>query len=324
MPHSSDFSWLAGRIVFLGDSVTMEGTYVSIIEYVIQKSFPDRTIDLIGLGLSSETASGLSEVMHEPLHGYVRPCVHQRLRSALAKTKPSLVVACYGMNDGIYHPQSPARMQAFQDGIQRLIAKSRAAGATVLLLTPPPFDPVPVREILLPEDATDFSYRTPFARYDTVLQDYSRWIMGLDLQGVHAVDLNTPLTDYLLSRRTANPDFCFSRDGIHPSPAGHLLMARTILHTLGLPIPTHDLERDLLAVQADPLYVLVDRRRRARSDGWLRFVGYPGIGPEAIASIDDTESAAATQQAQIDRLRADAPRLRGVVRQSIRNASTTG
>jgi lysophospholipase L1-like esterase len=303
---SSDFSWLDGRILFLGDSVTMEGTYVSIIEYELQKTFRDRAIDLIGLGLSSETASGLSEIMHEPLHGFVRPCVHQRLRMAMAKAMPSVVVACYGMNDGIYHPQSPARMQAFQDGILRLIADSQAAGATVLLLTPPPFDPLPIRELLLPKDAPDFSYRTPFARYDTVLQDYSRWITGLNLPGVRAVDLNTPLTDYLKRQRIQNPDFCFSRDGIHPSPAGHLLMARTVLRTWGLPIPTHDLERDLLAVQSDPLFVLVDRRRRARSDGWLNYVGYPGIGAEAIPSIDDTESAAATLQAQIHLLAPDA------------------
>jgi len=299
MPHSPDFSWPDGRILFLGDSVTMEGTYVSIIEYELQKTFRDRAIDLIGLGLSGETASGLSEIMHEPLHGYVRPCVHQRLGAVLAKAKPSVIVACYGMNDGIYHPQSPARMQAFQDGIQRLIADSRAAGAKVLLLTPPPFDPVPVRAKLLPEDAPEFSYRAPFARYDTVLQDYSRWIMGLDLPGVRAVDLNTPLTDYLQRRRTRNPDFCFSRDGIHPSPAGHLLMARTVLQTWGLPIPTHDLDLELRTIQADPFFVLVDRRRRARSDGWLNYVGYPGIGAEAIDSITPTESAAATLQAQI-------------------------
>jgi hypothetical protein len=35
--------------------------------------------------------------------------------------KPEVVVACYGMNDGIYWPQSEQRMEAYRQGIGRLI-----------------------------------------------------------------------------------------------------------------------------------------------------------------------------------------------------------
>ena len=66
-------------------------------------------------------------------------------------TKPDLVVACYGMNDGIYYPFGEARFQAFQDGHQFASAIRRPLpGAKVLHLTPPVFDPVPLRAKTLP------------------------------------------------------------------------------------------------------------------------------------------------------------------------------
>ncbi|MDX1565569.1 MAG: hypothetical protein R3236_09200, partial [Phycisphaeraceae bacterium] len=90
------------RVLILGDSITHGGTYVTMFEAYLYRNHPDLKVDVLGVGLSSETASGLSEKTHP----FPRPDVHTRLDSALAKTKPNVVVACYGMNDGIYHPQS--------------------------------------------------------------------------------------------------------------------------------------------------------------------------------------------------------------------------
>ena len=120
--------------MFLGDSITAAGQYVSLIECELQRRYPRETFDIISIGISSETTSALTEKTHG---SFPRPCVHERLQRALDKVKPDIVVACYGMNDGIYHPQSDERMQAYQQGINKLIADSRAAGATVVLLTPP-------------------------------------------------------------------------------------------------------------------------------------------------------------------------------------------
>ena len=94
---------------------------------------------MVGIGLSSETCSGLSE----PDHPFPRPDVHERLDRALAKVRPDVVVACYGMNDGIYYPFGEDRFKAYQNGVNRLIEKVHATGAKLILLAPPPFDPVP-------------------------------------------------------------------------------------------------------------------------------------------------------------------------------------
>lgn len=56
---------LAGkRIVVLGDSITQGGTYVSFMDYFLQKARPQLRFEVYPLGLSSETLSGLSEAGH--------------------------------------------------------------------------------------------------------------------------------------------------------------------------------------------------------------------------------------------------------------------
>lgn len=54
----------AKRIVFLGDSITYSGEYVSYLELYLLKEFPERDYDIIDVGLPSETVSGLSEPGH--------------------------------------------------------------------------------------------------------------------------------------------------------------------------------------------------------------------------------------------------------------------
>lgn len=112
------------RVVFLGDSNTFAGHYISMIDGYLFTRFPDKKFELINLGLPSETVSGLSE----PDHPYPRPGVHDRLERVLAKSKPDVVVACYGMNDGIYYPFSEERLKKYQQGIEMLINKVTRSG----------------------------------------------------------------------------------------------------------------------------------------------------------------------------------------------------
>ena len=91
------------RVMVLGDSITQNGLYVSFIEYFLTKTYAPKEVDIISIGLSSETTSGLTERVHPG----PRPCVFSRLKKALEGIKPQVVVACYGMNDGIYLPLRP-------------------------------------------------------------------------------------------------------------------------------------------------------------------------------------------------------------------------
>ena len=119
---SADADALAGRrVVFLGDSITQAGGYVGLVDYYLEKLHPDKDFDILGLGLASETLSGLSEEGHAG-GKFPRPCLFERLGRVLEKAKPEVVFACYGMNDGIYQPLDKDRFAAFQKGVALLIA----------------------------------------------------------------------------------------------------------------------------------------------------------------------------------------------------------
>ena len=87
-------------VVFFGDSITEAGTYVEYIETFLLTRFPGKRFRIVNRGISSETISGTSEPDHDPR----RPCAHDRFTRDVASEKPDVVVACFGMNDGNYHP----------------------------------------------------------------------------------------------------------------------------------------------------------------------------------------------------------------------------
>ncbi|MFT5130798.1 MAG: lysophospholipase L1-like esterase [Rhodothermales bacterium] len=292
---------LAGkRILFLGDSITAAGSYVSMTLYELLRQNPEADFDVVCIGLGSETASCLSEADHP----FPRPCIHERLERALAAVKPDVVFACYGMNDGIYHPPSADRQVAYEDGIQMLIDKAKAAGVEhIVLLTPGTFDPVPVASKVRREPPEKgYSYKFPFADYNDVLANFAKWILAVEQPGVHSVDLHQPMADFVATQRKANPGYTLARDGIHPQAIGHLVMAQSILAALGVQ-PEADRDAALARTHADPLYTLVDRYRKARSKAWLSYVGYTRGKTVKTDSIDAAEATARTQMQAINALR---------------------
>jgi len=275
---------LAGkRVMILGDSITQDGTYVSYLEYFLTKQYPERSFDIINVGLSSETASGLSEVGHAG-GSFPRPCVHERLQRSLDAVKPQRVVACYGMNDGIYQPYSEAIMKAFQDGITKLADSCRAAGAQLILVTPPVFEG---------------------GAYDEVLGKFSEWEVAHPPKGVIAVaDLHTSMAAARAERRKASPDFRFTNDNVHPSELGHVVMAQSILQGLGIPMPQGKAEDLLAAAHADPLFSLVCKHRSTRSNGWLNHIGYTRertVAPKT-GDIEAVEASAKQIQTTINKM----------------------
>src|ERR1043165_8451750 len=127
---AQDAESLAGRrVIFLGDSNTQAGGYINFTTYYLEKLHPRKDFDIIGLGLASETLSGLSEEGHAG-GKFPRPCLFERLGRVLEKAKPEVVFACYGMNDGIYLPQNKDRFTAFQKGVTTLIKQCQIGRAS--------------------------------------------------------------------------------------------------------------------------------------------------------------------------------------------------
>jgi len=289
---------LAGkRVMVLGDSITQDGSYVSFLEYFLQKAHPAKRFDIVSVGLASETTSGLSEPGHAG-GAFPRPCVHERLKRAIATVKPQVVIACYGMNDGIYLPLNEDRMNAFQAGVAKLAADCQAAGGQMILVTPPAFDITQVHGWKADPD------------YDRTLGKFAEWEVTHPPQGVIAVaDLHTAMGAALIERQKTNPNFHFSPDGVHPGPLGHLLMAQAILKGLEIPMPAGTAEELLAAASADPMFALVCQHRETRSAGWLNYIGYtrdrkvdPGTG-----NVNAVETNARQIQQKIDALKMTGP-----------------
>lgn len=214
-------------ILFLGDSITADGLYIRIVREGLKQHRPDLAVELIPCGVPSETASGLSEAAHP----FPRPCIHERLARELAATSPGVVVACYGMNDGIYHPLSEERFAAYQAGMRRLSIQIREAGAAVVLMTPPPFDAPSMNGQLQPADAADFSYLAPYKDYDEVLERYAGWLLSGECPADGIINLHTPLQQHIRAERSLNAAYRYG-DGIHPDASGHSVIARVLLRDL--------------------------------------------------------------------------------------------
>ena len=277
---------LAGkRVMILGDSITQQGTWVSFLDYLLEKRFSTKKFDIINLGLASETTSGLSEPGHAG-GAFPRPCVHERLERALKAVKPQVVIACYGMNDGIYRPYDESRMTAFEQGVTKLATACTASGAKLVLVTPPVF-----------EGGGD---------YDAVLAKFAGWEMTKPPTGVVAiVDLHTVMRAALDTRRAENPKFKFTGDGVHPGDLGHLVMALSVMKGLGLETPADPAEKLMDAIKKDPLWPLVNKLRAVRAVGWMNHVGYsrektvaPGTGDIAAVELE-----VASLRTKIDNLR---------------------
>ncbi|MEM7385628.1 MAG: GDSL-type esterase/lipase family protein, partial [Verrucomicrobiota bacterium] len=126
-----------GRILFLGDSITQDGRYVSFIETYLWAKYPDLPFTITNMGVSAETVSRTTEPNHAP-----RPWVHDRVEKALEIAKPDWVFICYGMNDGNYYPPRRDIQKAYLKQMGRLLERIEPTGAKIVLLSPPPFDPV--------------------------------------------------------------------------------------------------------------------------------------------------------------------------------------
>lgn len=291
-------SFAGKRVLVLGDSITQDGRYVSDLTYYLHRLAPGPRADVLSLGLGSETLSGLTE----PGEPYPRPVLSERLARTLDAARPQVVVACYGMNDGIYHPADPVRHAAFAAGLRQLADAVRAHGAALILVTPPVFDVEPVRAQTRPADATDFGYGRFAPDYDEVLAAFAREELSLVGPDLSVIDLHSAMRAELMERRQRDPAFTFSPDGVHPGDLGHLLIARVIAAGLGLPLPVAELETELARLRADPLHRLISLRRALRSEAWLAFVGYtrgPVFHAESVAAA---EAAAAHLQTEIDAL----------------------
>ena len=254
------------KLVFLGDSITYGGEYVVLFERWLLVNHPELSIEILNQGIPSETVSGLSEPGHLR-HGFPRPDLHERLGRALKTLEPDLIIACYGINCGIYKPFDEARFDSYKEGLRRLKAKAQEQGAKIIFMTPPVYDK--------PDPKFD---------YDDVMGTYSEWLVSKRKDGWRVIDLHSVMKKKLAEKRTKDPKFKYSRDGIHPGTEGHELMAQQIISFFEVKPPLKDPQPNSYG----RLLMFLRERMRVQRDAWLTKIGHkrPMRKGKSIAEAD--------------------------------------
>ncbi len=268
------------RIVFLGNSITYDGRYVTDVAAYLRVKYPRQNYEIINVGLPSETVSGLSEPNHAD-GKFPRPDLHERLSRVLQQTKPDLVIACYGMNDGIYLPWDESRFTAFRTGMQWLHDQVVNVGVSIIHVTPPVYD----------------ESRGQAQGYAAVLDRYAEWLLSQrEAQQWRVLDLHFPMKTYLETQRQQNATFYLAEDGIHPQAQGHWLMAQQLLVGLGedqaatatdaqASVAFHPKGAQLLELEAE--------KQALMKDAWLTATGHQRPGMKKGLPLPEAQQKAA-------------------------------
>jgi lysophospholipase L1-like esterase len=252
----------AKRIAVLGDSITQDGRWVA--DLAAWMEWNGLTADVINVGLSSETVSGLTEVQHADAK-FPRPDLFDRLDAVLRVTKPDLVLAMYGMNCGTYLPLDDERFKKFKDGIERLHAAVEKTGAKIVHLSPPIYDKQPDK----PGPAGE-------ADYDAVLAAYAGWLLSKRADGWAVIDVHGPMKAALAERRKTDPSTTFTPDCIHPNDEGHWAICRAVIAGLGDEAAASDPD---LPTKLGPLLPEATERMKLLRDAYREAAGHarPGM-----------------------------------------------
>jgi lysophospholipase L1-like esterase len=266
----------ARRIVALGDSITYDGRWLADLVAWMERQ--GTTAEVIDMGLSSETVSGLSESGHAD-GKFPRPDLHERLDRVLRLARPDVVLACYGMNCGIYQPLDAERFAKFKAGMERLHAAVEKSGAKIIHLTPPVYGGPPGTSG--PAGDTD---------YDAVLAAYADWLVSKRADGWLVIDVHGPMKAALAAKRAADPAFTFAPDAVHPNDAGHWAICRAVLAGLGAggPIATADAPDTLAQFLPE-----VTTRLKLLRDAYLAAAGHLRPGVPAGLAVAEAEAKAA-------------------------------
>ncbi|WP_088835142.1 SGNH/GDSL hydrolase family protein [Paenibacillus tyrfis] len=197
-------------VLFQGDSITDCGRnreigtdlgrgYALIASALFASKYPEKQVQFINRGISGNRVKDLQ----------------QRWQEDCLDLKPTWVSIYIGINDTWrrYDRNDPTSVEAFAEGYRDLIVRTKETLDAKLILVEPFVLPVP--------------------------EDRKRWREDLDPK-INAVrelarefeTLYVPLDGLFAAASTKAPSAYWAPDGVHPSPAGHALIANAWLEAV--------------------------------------------------------------------------------------------
>ncbi len=205
--HAENTKTLPTRIVCFGDSMTDGDTYPQII----MQSFHEA-----GGPVPTCICSGVG--------GDTVAMMNARFDKTVAIFKPDMVTVCEGTNDAFGNVST----EDYARSLRSIVAKIKAIGARVLLLTP--------SECVTRHGKTEAEKDAFLQKVESHLEAYDAVVRAV------AAENSCPLAENrrLMKEALHEGKTIFVEDGTHPNYAGQSLMARSILDALGrqdVPLP---------------------------------------------------------------------------------------
>lgn len=204
------------RVVFYGDSITEQHLYTNDVETYVATRFPKLKVLFWNSGVGGDRVTG----------GWAGP-IDLRIKRDILPFKPNIMTCMLGMNDAAYRPYDQSIFNTYKTGYQHLLTTVRddIPNIQYTLIQPSPFD--------------DVNYPLSFpGGYNAVLLKYADEVKILANQ-YHALcsNFNGPMVTMLETAKSIDPTLATQiiPGRIHPSPAGHLIMAEQLLETWNAP-----------------------------------------------------------------------------------------
>jgi lysophospholipase L1-like esterase len=202
------------RLAIVGDSITEQKIYSKFIETYLLACAGRQDVSVFQYGWGGETARGFADRMDNDLTGF----------------KPTVVTLCYGMNDGQYRPYVDEIGRGYESAMRKVLTGLQRAGVEKVVVGSP--GAVDTRYFInnrfAPLSGAE-GYNVNLGR----LRDIDRALA--EQTGQIFADMHQPMVDTMAKAKTAlgnDYDVC-GRDGVHPGPNGHLIMAYAFLRGLG-------------------------------------------------------------------------------------------
>jgi lysophospholipase L1-like esterase len=198
------------RVAIVGDSITEQKLYSKFIELYLTACLPDLDLHCIQLGWGGETAPGFAA----------------RMNNDLLPWKPDVVTTCYGMNDGGYRAYEEGIGKRYAAAMADIVGRLKKTGATVVVGGP---------------GVVDSKYFQGGGEKPRVYNDNLSHLSELakklaDAEGFPHADVFGAM---MAAMEKAKPVLgeaydVGGKDGVHPGPNGHLVMAYAFLKGMGI------------------------------------------------------------------------------------------
>ena len=204
------------RVAIIGDSITEQKLYSKFMEAYLVACTGRPDIKVFQFGWGGETAGGFAG----------------RLENDLAAFQPTVATTCYGMNDGGYRPFDEGVGKNYENGMRTVVKKLAAAGVKHIVVGSPGAVDTKffgARASFPPGKSAD-GYNHSLAQLGGISSK-----LAAEFNQTYA-DVHSPMIDAMTKAKAAlgeGYDVC-GKDGFHPGPNGHLIMAYAFLKALGV------------------------------------------------------------------------------------------